>query len=36
MNAMGMVYGKFVAVFERARLQDEKYGWADKFTYTLD
>ncbi|MBI4997201.1 MAG: barstar family protein [Rhodocyclales bacterium] len=35
-NAMGMAFGKLVAVLERVRLQDEKYGWADRFTYTLD
>jgi len=35
-DEMGEVFGKIIAILERAKLQDEKYGWPDKFTYSLD
>lgn len=33
---LGDTFEKIVSVLERVRLQDEHYGWEDKFTYDLD
>lgn len=33
---MGGDFEKIIAVLESVRLQDEEYGWKDKFTYSLD
>lgn len=33
---LGDVFERIVAILERVRLQDEGYGWEDKFTYSLE
>lgn len=32
---LGETFEKIVSVLERVRLQDEHYGWEDKFIYVL-
>ncbi|WP_081026124.1 barstar family protein [Ralstonia solanacearum] len=32
---MGGAFEKIVAILERVRQQDEKFGWVDRFTYAL-
>jgi ribonuclease inhibitor len=33
---LGEHFDKIVAVLERVRLQDEQFGWTEKFTYSLE
>lgn len=33
---LGEQFEKITSILERVRLQDEKYGWKDKFTYSLE
>ncbi|WP_322629317.1 barstar family protein [Halothiobacillus sp.] len=35
-KVLGDTFEKIVAILERVRLQDEGFGWEDKFTYNLD
>ncbi|WP_082720330.1 barstar family protein [Burkholderia sp. MSMB1835] len=32
---LGDSFEKIVSILERVKLQDERYGWTDKFTYSL-
>jgi ribonuclease inhibitor len=32
---LGDVFDKIIAILEQVKLQDEKFGWDDKFTYTI-
>lgn len=32
---MGLVFERIQEILERVTLQDEKFGWEDKFTYLL-
>ncbi|WP_081086553.1 barstar family protein [Burkholderia stagnalis] len=32
---LGESFDKIVSILERVKLQDERYGWSDKFTYSL-
>jgi ribonuclease inhibitor len=32
---MGGDFDKIIGILERVKLQDEKFNWADKFTYVL-
>jgi len=33
---LGKQFEEIVSILERVRLEDEKYGWEDKFTYSLE
>lgn len=33
---MGRTYQDIIDILERVRIQDERFGWVDKFTYTID
>lgn len=33
---LGEHFDKIVAVLERVRLQDEQFGWTEKFAYSLE
>ena len=33
---LGKQFEEIVSILERVRLEDEKYGWKDKFTYSLE
>lgn len=33
---LGKQFEDIVSILERVRLEDEQYGWEDKFTYSLD
>ena len=34
-SKLGDVFDKIISVLDRVRMQDEKFGWNDKFTYTM-
>ena len=33
---LGKQFEEIVSILERVRLENEKYGWKDKFTYSLE
>ena len=33
---LGKQFEEIVSILERVRLEDKKYGWEDKFTYSLE
>ena len=35
-KALGDTFEEIVSILERVRLQDEGYGWEEKFIYNLD
>jgi ribonuclease inhibitor len=32
---LGDVFEKIISILDRVQSQDEKFGWVDKFTYTI-
>ena len=33
---MGRIFDQIVEILERVKQQDEKFGWSNRFTYSLD